>query len=202
MKIICIGRNYGAHAKELGNAVPEEPVFFMKPETALLDTGVFRIPAWSSNIHYELELVLRISKMCRDQEVHDPMEYIDRITLGIDLTARDLQDELKKKGLPWEKAKAFDGSAIVGSEFVAAPASLDELTFTLELNGIQVQSGRAKDMISSPPQLLTHVSRYITLLPGDLLFTGTPAGVGPISSGDHLVGRLDDRTLIDLRIAE
>jgi acylpyruvate hydrolase len=202
MKIICIGRNYGAHARELGNALPEEPVFFLKPETALLASGAaFTIPDWSGSIHYELELVLRVSRECRNEQVIDVNDFIDAITLGIDFTARDIQDELKQKGLPWEKAKAFDGSAAIGNGFLPVPTDLTSQTFLLELNGKIVQQGNVSEMIFSPAQLLTHVSRYITLMPGDLLFTGTPAGVGPVNKGDRLTGKLDGAKLLDLRIA-
>lgn len=201
MKIICIGRNYGAHAHELGNDVPDEPVFFLKPETAILPADVpFKIPSWSREIHYEIELVLRINRLCSGENVKKLAHFVDRINIGLDLTARDVQDQLKKKGLPWEKAKAFDGSAVLGDWFLHLPKDLDAISFSLEKNGTVVQQGSSKDMIFSFTELLTHVSRYITLEPDDLIFTGTPAGVGAVSPGDRLIGKLDGDPLIDLHI--
>ncbi len=201
MKIVCIGRNYAAHAKELGNAIPEEPVFFLKPETAILDRGAsFKIPAWSNNIHYELELVFRISRECRNAQVKDLSAYVDGVTIGLDLTARDVQDELKKKGLPWEKAKAFDGSAVIGDRFIELPKDISSIAFRLEKNGAIVQKATAADMIHSPAALIGHVSRFMTLERGDLLFTGTPAGVGKLEKGDRLVGYLDGYDQLKLAV--
>ena len=201
MKIVCIGRNYAAHAKELGNAVPDEPVFFLKPETAILPAGrPFRIPEWSAEIHYELELVFRISRECRNEKITDLSAYVDGITIGLDLTARDVQDELKKKGLPWEKAKAFDGSAVISDRFMDIPKDISSIAFRLEKNGSVVQQATAAEMIHFPAALIGYVSRFITLERGDLLFTGTPAGVGKILSGDHLIGKLNERSILELRV--
>lgn len=201
MKIICIGRNYGAHARELGNAIPEDPVFFLKPETAVHPPGnTFKIPEWAGNIHYELELVFRISRECKKVDVKELAAFVDGVTIGLDLTARDVQDDLKKKGLPWERAKAFDGSAVLGHAFIPIPSDSRNISFQLQLNNAIVQEGNSSQMIFFPEQLITHVSRYITLLPGDLLFTGTPAGVGPISPGDHLIGSLGTRPMLELQI--
>jgi 2-keto-4-pentenoate hydratase/2-oxohepta-3-ene-1,7-dioic acid hydratase in catechol pathway len=201
MKIVCIGRNYGAHAKELGNELPEEPVFFLKPEQALLSPGrEFQIPEWSKNIHYEIELVFRISQECHRTEVKEIRSYLDGVTVGLDLTARDVQDELKRKGLPWEKAKAFDGSAVIGPSFQPLPDDPERISFVLLRNGKEVQSATASEMIFSPARLLSYVSRYITLTKGDLLFTGTPAGVGTLESGDHLQGFLDGRQMFELSV--
>jgi acylpyruvate hydrolase len=201
MKIVCIGRNYREHAQELGNAVPSEPVFFLKPSTAVLPPGQsFRMPSWTNSIHYELELVLRISSTCRAMPAGQLRMHVDGIGLGLDLTARDVQDELKKKGLPWEKAKAFDGSAVLGNGFLPLPNDLDNLSFSLLRNGTTVQEGHASEMIFPPDALLAHVSRYITLEPGDLLFTGTPSGVGPILPGDHFTGLLGATSLLELHV--
>ena len=201
MKIVCIGRNYAAHAKELGNAIPEEPVFFLKPETAILDRDApFKIPVWSNNIHYELALVFRISRECRNAHVTDLSAYVDAVTIGLDLTARDIQDELKKKGLPWEKAKAFDGSAVIGDWFIELPQNISSIAFRLEKNGTIVQQATAAEMIHSPSQLIEYISRFITLEPGDLLFTGTPAGVGKLEKGDRLVGFLDGYDQLKLTV--
>ena len=201
MKIVCIGRNYRAHAKELGNAVPEEPVFFLKPETAILDRDTpFKIPDWSNNIQYELELIFQIKQTWSGQPVKKLSHVVDRYNIGLDLTARDVQDELKKKGLPWEKAKAFDGSAVIGDWFIELPKDLSSIHFKLEKNGNTVQEATAAEMIFSPAALIEHVSRFITLEEDDLLFTGTPAGVGPLEKGDHLVGWLDGYDQLKLQV--
>jgi acylpyruvate hydrolase len=201
MKIVCIGRNYGAHALELGNAIPKEPVFFMKPETAVLDhRAPFQIPSWSREIHYEVELLFRIHRVCRNENVTQLSKFVDRYNLGLDLTARDVQDRLKKQGLPWEKAKAFDGSAVIGDCWMELPADPDKIQFRLERNGSIVQQGVASDMLFPPAELLTHLSRYMTLEPGDIIFTGTPAGVGPLAPGDELVGFLDGVRHLELKV--
>lgn len=194
MKIFCIGRNYAEHARELNNEVPDEPVIFMKPETAVVRKNQpFFYPSFSSNIHYELELVLRIGKVGKHIEHRFAHRYIDSVTVGIDFTARDLQADLKSKGLPWERAKAFDGSALVGefvpySEFIPG----DPLHFHLELNGVEVQRGNSAQMIYSFAEIIAEISTFSTLKKGDLIFTGTPSGVGPIQIGDELVGYLND----------
>jgi 2-keto-4-pentenoate hydratase/2-oxohepta-3-ene-1,7-dioic acid hydratase in catechol pathway len=202
MKIICIGRNYVAHAKELGNEVPTEPVIFLKPSTAVLPLpGPFVIPSFSSDLHYECEIVLRISKKvsCID-EVEAALAY-DAMTVGIDFTARDVQQWLKDKGLPWEKAKAFDQSAIVGEwRFANEYKNKKDIHFCLYKNKELVQQGHTAAMINSFEAIISHVSLYFTLEPGDLIFTGTPAGVGPVEPGDQLEGFLEDDSLFDILI--
>lgn len=201
MKIICIGRNYVAHAQELGNEVPENPVIFMKPDTAVLKKGSdFYIPEFSDDVHYELEVVLKISKGGKYIQEENASKHYDEIGLGIDFTARDLQSKLKSKGLPWELAKGFDGSAVV-SDFVSKEKfDLKNLNFTLEKNQEQVQNGNTSLMLFSPEKIIAFVSQYFTLKAGDLIFTGTPEGVGKVSEGDILVGSLENQKMIDLRI--
>lgn len=197
MKIICVGRNYAAHARELGNEVPEEPVLFMKPSTALLAVGSdFCYPAFTKDLHYEAELVLRVSKL-GSRIVSGAMDYVDAITVGIDFTARDVQAELKKKGLPWEKAKAWDQAAILGN-WQAIPEG--EIHFSLKKNGEWVQRGSTDYMIFPFDTLIAHISQYFTLEPGDLIYTGTPAGVGPCVVGDVLEGYFEDQSVFSLII--
>lgn len=202
MKIICIGRNYADHAKEMKSEVPTEPVFFMKPDSAILQKGrPFFIPDFSNEIHYELEVVIRISRLGKNIEPQFAHRYYEEVTLGIDFTARDLQADCKKKGLPWEKAKAFDGSAPIGKWKKKEDLNMSEpLHFELLKNGEAVQKGSSADMIFSIDQLISHVSKYCTLKIGDILFTGTPAGVGPVAIGDELVGHLNGEQLLSLRI--
>lgn len=200
MKIFCVGRNYAEHAKELGNALPEAPVIFMKPDTALLAPGAkFAYPSFTSDLHYEIELVLRIGKTAKNIAAANALSCVDAITVGIDFTARDVQAGLKSKGLPWEKAKAWDNSAIIGNW---KPFSTDgaEILFSLTKNGQKAQSGTTQDMIYSFETLLEHISGYFTLSPGDLVYTGTPAGVGPCLPGDTLAGFLGDEKLFELAI--
>ena len=203
MKIICIGRNFAQHAKELGNAVPTEPVIFLKPETALILKGQpFFYPQHSQDVHYEVELVVRIERVGKHIEEQFAHRYYSSIGLGIDFTCRDIQSICKEKGLPWEKAKAFDQSAPVGREFIPL-VELDnakDIGFHLIKNGVEVQRGSSQDMIFSIDQLISEVSKYFTLKIGDLLFTGTPAGVGPVEIGDQLEGFIEDRKVLDLRI--
>lgn len=204
MKIFCVGRNYAEHAKELGNALPEAPVIFMKPDTALLAPGAkFEYPSFTSDLHYEIELVLRIGKTAKNIPAANALSCVDAITVGIDFTARDVQAGLKSKGLPWEKAKAWDNSAIVGEwKPFNAEANADggEILFSLTKNGQTAQSGTTQDMIYSFETLLEHISGYFTLSPGDLVYTGTPAGVGPCLPGDTLAGFLGDEKLFELAI--
>ena len=204
MKIFCVGRNYAEHAKELGNALPEAPVIFMKPDTALLAPGAkFEYPSFTSDLHYEIELVLRIGKTAKNISAANALSCVDAITVGIDFTARDVQAGLKSKGLPWEKAKAWDNSAIVGEwKPFNAEANADggEILFSLTKNGQKAQSGTTQDMIYSFETLLEHISGYFTLSPGDLVYTGTPAGVGPCLPGDTLAGFLGDEKLFELAI--
>lgn len=202
MKIICIGRNYADHAKEMNAPLPEAPVFFMKPDTALLQHGnPFYIPDFTQDLHYECELVVKIKKAGKYIPVEFAGDYYDEIGLGIDFTARDLQTKCKEKGLPWEMAKAFDNSAPMGSHFLnKKDLNLEDLTFTLHKNGALVQTGHTQDMIFTIDQLIAYVSQYITLKTGDLLFTGTPAGVGPVAIGDRLEGAIGEEKLLDLEI--
>lgn len=202
MKIFCVGRNYADHAKELKNEVPEEPVIFMKPKSALFQTGTpFYYPEFSNELHYELELVLKVCKNGRYIQERYADKYVNEITVGIDFTARDIQNELKKKGLPWEKAKAFDNSAVAGTW---KPLIENELTrpfqFHLLLNGQKVQDGNSAQMIFDFKTLIAHISQYFSLNIGDLIFTGTPAGVGECSVGDRLEGFLENEKRFDVEV--
>ena len=200
MKIICIGRNYVEHAKELGNEIPDKPVIFMKPDTAVLKGNDFYIPEFSNDVHYELEVVLRISKGGKYIQKENASKHYDVIGLGIDFTARDLQSELKSKGLPWELAKGFDGSAVVSDFFKKENYDLNNLNFSLLKNKEKVQDGNTKNMMFGFDDIIEFVSQYFTLRVGDLIFTGTPAGVGKVSENDVLEGFLESEKLIDLRI--
>ena len=203
MKIICIGRNYVAHAKELGNEIPTEPVIFMKPDSALLrNNDPFYIPDWSNDVHYELELVVRINRVGKSIERQFARRYYSEIGLGIDFTARDLQNTLREKGLPWEKSKAFDSSAAISSEFipVAELPNPDSIRFQLKINEKTVQDGDSAMMIFPIDELITQVSKYFTLKMGDLIYTGTPAGVGPVKTGDHIEGFLEGKKMFDFRV--
>ena len=200
MKIICVGRNYAAHAQELNNALSEKPLWFLKPDTALLkDNEPFYLPDFTKNLHYECEVVLRICKAGKHIGEAFADAYYDRISLGVDFTARDLQDEKKKNGHPWEEAKAFDGSAVVGRW-----EPLDKFPFpfrfSLEKNGETVQQGNTADMLFSPARVIAYVSQFITLKVGDLIYTGTPAGVGPVGISDTLTGKIGDETLFHFHI--
>ena len=189
MKIICIGRNYAKHAEELNNSIPQEPVVFLKPDTAvLLKKHPFFIPEHSNNVHHEIELVVKINRLGKHIETRFAHKYYNEIALGIDFTARDVQDDCKKKGLPWEKAKAFDGSAAVSNFFSleSLKKEINNIDFYLDINGKKVQEGNTKQMLFSVDQLISHVSKYFTLKTGDLIFTGTPAGVGPVQREDLL----------------
>lgn len=203
MKIICIGRNYVNHAKELNNPLPAEPLFFCKPASALLIRNrPFFYPDFSKNIHYETEIVVKICKVGRHIQEKFAGTYYQEIGIGLDLTARDLQDQCKKKGLPWEIAKAFDASAPV-SPFIRLDSigkNIQEVNFRLEKNGEPVQQGNTRDMIFTVNQLIAHVSRFMTLKTGDLLFTGTPAGVGPLQIGDELEAFIEDQKMLRCKI--
>jgi acylpyruvate hydrolase len=202
MKIICVGRNYVDHIKELSNDKPTDPVIFIKPDTALLDSSeAFYYPAFSKDVHYESELVFRIGKVGKNIESKFAHKYIDAIGLGIDFTARDIQSKLKEKGLPWEKAKAFNGSAFVSAMRSIVDADfLHPIDFQLLKNGIAVQEGNSDLMIWNIAELIADISQYFTLKTGDYIFTGTPAGVGPIQIGDTLSGFLQGNKLFDLAI--
>ncbi|MCH8546247.1 MAG: fumarylacetoacetate hydrolase family protein [Cryomorphaceae bacterium] len=203
MKIICIGRNYTAHAAELKNDIPDEPVVFLKPDTARLKSGeTFYIPSFTNDVHYEAELLVRINRMGKFIDEKFAHKYYNEVSVGIDFTARDLQSNLKSKGLPWERAKAFDGSAGIG-EWVSLDelnSPIDELTFSLEKNGERVQYGRASDMLFGVNALIANISRFITLKVGDVIFTGTPAGVSSVKRGDLLTCYLDGRQVFDCKI--
>ncbi|GEM62529.1 Homoprotocatechuate catabolism bifunctional isomerase/decarboxylase [compost metagenome] len=190
MKVIAIGRNYIDHAKELNNPIPKEPVVFMKPDTALLkDNKDFYYPDFSNDIHYEAEIVLRVCKEGKHISTKFAHTYFDAIGLGIDFTARDIQQKHKEKGLPWELAKSFDGSAVISTLIPKENlGDLKNLDFSLVKNTELVQQGNTKDMIFSYEDLIVYISKFITLRKGDLIYTGTPAGVGPVIIGDTLVG--------------
>lgn len=200
MKIICIGRNYREHAEELGNEVPEKPVIFMKPDTALLKGRDFYIPEFSQDIHYELEVVLKISRNGKYILKENASQYYHEIGLGIDFTARDLQSELKSKGLPWELAKGFDGSAAVSSFYSKSEFNLENLSFSLQKNKTVVQSGNTRDMMFSFDEIISFVSRFFTLRAGDLIFTGTPKGVAKIEENDLLEAWLENEKIMDITI--
>lgn len=202
MKIICIGRNYTEHARELNNAVPGNPVFFMKPDTALLAPGkTFYLPAFSQDIHYEIELVLRICKEGKNIGAEYAHRYFDSLTVGIDFTARDLQEQQKKAGLPWEPAKSFDNSAPVG-KFIELDKikNRNEIVFELHRNKTVVQSGNSSMMLFSFEQVISYVSGFVTLKKGDLIFTGTPKGVGQTKAGDLLEGFLEGQPLLAVSV--
>lgn len=202
MKIICVGRNYAAHAKELNNAVEEEPVIFLKPDTALLNNNQdFYLPDFSNDIHYEAEVVVKINKPGKHIDEKFANRYYDSVSVGVDFTARDLQSMLKAKGLPWERAKAFDGSAVIGSFLpLADVGNIADLDFSMNLNGQKVQSANTSEMVFSVDKVIAFVSRFITLKTGDLIYTGTPQGVGKVNLGDHLVGFLGDKELFNFKI--
>ena len=202
MKIICIGRNYVAHARELNNEVPETPVFYMKPDAAL-DTSnrPFFYPEFSSDVHHELEVVIRINRLGRSIEERYADRYYSELALGVDFTARDLQAEQKKKGLPWEIAKGFDYSAPVSEFFpVKKYGDIHKLSFRLDLNGKTVQDGNTSLMIFSFEKIIAYVSRFMTLKTGDLIFTGTPAGVGPVAINNRLEAYLEGDKLMDFPV--
>jgi len=202
MKIICIGRNYADHAKELKNDVPTEPVIFMKPKSALLlpDKPVY-YPEFTDDLHYECEVVVRINKNGKHIQEKFASKYYAEVTVGIDFTARDVQREQQKKGLPWEIAKGFDNSAAVGTfRPVSEVGNLNELPFQLKLNGETVQDGNTRDMIFNVDSIIAYASKYFTLNIGDLIFTGTPAGVGPVNVQDRLEGYLAGTKVLDVAI--
>jgi acylpyruvate hydrolase len=203
MKIICIGRNYADHAKELNNPVPKEPVFFLKPETAILPKrNPFYYPSFTNDLHHELEIVLRINKLGKNIGERFASTYYNAIGVGIDFTARDIQRNCKEKGLPWEKAKAFDNSAPLSHKFIQVSEfkDLGNINFKLDKNGETVQSGNTKDMLFSFDQIIAYVSQYFTLKIGDLIFTGTPAGVGPVQIGDKLECYIEDQLMLSFNV--
>lgn len=201
MKIICIGRNYADHAKEMNSPVPKEPIFFMKPDTALHRDTNFYLPDFTKDLQHEIEIVVRISKVGKNIEPQFAPGYYQEIGLGIDFTARDIQKHCKENGLPWEKAKAFDSSAVISSTFIdKSKIDLKNLNFSLTNNDIVVQRGNTRDMIFNIDLLLANVSRYITLKVGDLIYTGTPEGVASVHIGDKLAGYIEDQKVFDLNV--
>jgi len=203
MKIICIGRNYGDHARELNNEIPSEPVVFMKPDSALLrNNEAFYIPDFSNEVHYECELIVRINRLGKNIEKRFAHRYFDEVGLGIDFTARDLQRTLMDKGLPWEKSKGFDRSAVISSDFITVDELPDResIKFQLMKNGEVVQSGDSNFMLFTIEEIISEVSKYFTLKIGDLIYTGTPAGVGPVTAGDRLEGFLEGKKMFDFEI--
>lgn len=202
MKIICIGRNYADHVKELNNPLPDDLVFFMKPDTALLQKRLpFFYPDFSKDVHHEVEVVIRINKHGKHIEERFAHKYFDSVGIGIDFTARDVQKKCKEKGLPWEKAKAFDQSA-PASEMkpISEVGDINNLNFHLDINGKTVQKGNTRDMIYSCTQIVAEVSKYVMLKKGDLIFTGTPAGVGPVKIDDRIQAYLEGELLLDFNV--
>ncbi|MDG3583909.1 fumarylacetoacetate hydrolase family protein [Galbibacter pacificus] len=202
MKIICIGRNYTDHIKELENEKPADPVIFMKPDTALLKSNDnFYIPDFSKDVHYETEVLVKINKVGKHIDAKYAHKYYDEVGLGIDFTARDLQNKLKEKGLPWEKAKAFDNSAVVGSWVCKEEIpNINELDFSLLLNGKVAQKANTSLMLWKIDELISYISAYFTLKTGDILFTGTPAGVGKVKAGDCLEGFMNNAKMFDVKV--
>jgi 2-keto-4-pentenoate hydratase/2-oxohepta-3-ene-1,7-dioic acid hydratase in catechol pathway len=201
MKIICIGRNYAEHAKEMKSAVPTEPIFFMKPDVALLKEGDFYYPNFTKDLHFECEIVVKIDKVGKNIEEKFASKYYSEITLGIDFTARDLQSQCKEKGLPWEKAKAFDNSAPISSKWVKiTELDFEKTEFIFSQNGEVRQVGKTTDMLFSIDQLITYVSQFVTLKTGDLIYTGTPSGVGPVAIGDVLTATLNGEKMFEFKV--
>jgi len=202
MKIICVGRNYADHVTELGNSIPDEPVLFMKPKSALLQSHTpFYYPEFTNELHYECELVLRVCKNGKYIQAKHAGNYYDAVTVGIDFTARDVQDELKSKGLPWEKAKAFDNSAVVGKFITLTPDfNRKSIPFSLVKNNEKVQEANSSQMIFSIDRIIENISNYFSLNIGDLIFTGTPAGVGECVVGDVMEGFIDTQSLFTVEV--
>lgn len=202
MKIFCVGRNYAEHAKELGNAIPDEPVIFMKPKSALLQSHTpFYYPEFTNELHYECELVLRVSKNGKYIQEKFASKYYDAVTVGIDFTARDIQNELKKNGLPWEKAKAWDNSAVIG-KWVPFPnlKNKKDINFAFYKNKELVQQGNSSQMIHNFDYIVSYISNFFSVNIGDLIFTGTPAGVGEAVVGDELEGFMEDESVLQLEV--
>ena len=202
MKIFCIGRNYADHAKELNHEIPKVPVFFMKPDTAIIrNNKPFFLPAFSEDLHYEVEIVLKICRLGKNIDKKYAYRYYNEIGVGIDFTARDLQQEAIKSGNPWEIAKAFDGSAPI-SKFIKKDRlpDVNAINFQLDINGRTVQNGNTKDLIFSFDDIVEYISKFSTLKMGDLIFTGTPSGVGPVKIGDHLAASIEGNLMLDFFI--
>lgn len=202
MKIICIGRNYAEHAREMKAETPTEPVFFMKPETAIIKNGdPFFYPDFSKEVHHEVEIIIKVCKNGKNIQKQFANKYYNEVGIGIDFTARDLQAQCKAKGLPWEKAKAFDGSAPMGT-FVPLThfKNINDMSFKLEINGKTIQQGSTKDMIFSFDTIIEYVSKFVTLKMGDLIFTGTPEGVGPVKVGDKMEAFIENERLFSCEV--
>lgn len=201
MKIICIGRNYAKHIEELQNERPDEPVIFLKPDTALLKESPFVIPAFSQDVHHELEIIIKINRVGKYIDKKFAHKYWDEMSVGIDFTARDLQQKLKDKGLPWEKAKAFDGSAVIG-DFISKKifSSQESVNFELTKNNTTVQKGNTDHMLWKIDEIISYVSQYFTLKTGDIIFTGTPEGVAPVHPNDVLEGYLENVKLFTIQV--
>jgi len=201
MKIICIGRNYAKHIEELANEQPKNPVVFLKPDSAILaKKNPFFIPPFSNDIHYEVEILVKINKVGKHISSKFAHKYYDEIGLGIDFTARDVQTACKEKGLPWEKAKAFDGSAVMSEFYPKEQFDLDNLQFQLHKNGAVVQDGNTNAMLWKTDDLIAYVSQYFTLKKGDVIFTGTPAGVGKVEKNDVLTGTIEGKEVFKIKV--
>ncbi|SDL52355.1 2-keto-4-pentenoate hydratase/2-oxohepta-3-ene-1,7-dioic acid hydratase (catechol pathway) [Salinimicrobium catena] len=203
MKIICVGRNYTEHIAELENEKPTDPVLFMKPDTAiLLKKHPFFIPPFSDDVHYEVELLVRINRVGKHIQKKFAHKYYDQVGLGIDFTARDLQQKLKEKGLPWEKAKSFDGAAVIGEKWLDKQRfqDVDDINFSLQKNRNVVQKGNSSHMLWKIDELIEYISQYFTLKIGDVIFTGTPAGVGPVAIGDELTGFIEEEQVFSIQV--
>lgn len=200
MKIICIGRNYQEHAKEMGADIPQKPVFFMKPDTALLKENKFYYPSFTQDLHYECEIVVKISKTGKNIDERFAHKYYNEISLGIDFTARDLQGECKKNGLPWELAKSFDNSAPIAEKWLDISKVTLPIHFEFLQNNVLKQTSNSAEMLFSIEQIIAYVSKFITLKTGDLIYTGTPAGVGPVAIGDKLIGKIEGEQMFEFDV--
>ncbi len=202
MKIICIGRNYVNHAKELGNAVPKEPIFFLKPDTAILPKkNPFVYPSFTKDVHHEVEIVVRINRLGKHIEEKFAHKYYNEIGVGVDFTARDIQQQCKENGMPWEKAKAFDGSAPISPFYTLDNyKDVNNLNFSLQINGETQQAGNTKDMLFNIDSIIAYVSQFFTLKIGDLIFTGTPEGVGPVNINDKIDCFIEDKKLLSFNV--
>ena len=201
MKIICIGRNYAKHIEELANERPDNPVVFLKPDSAILpNKNPFFIPPFSNDVHYEVEVLIKINRVGKHIASRFAHKYYDEIGLGIDFTARDVQQQCKEKGLPWEKAKAFDGSAVIGNFYNKKDFNLENLSFQLLKNNEIVQDGNTQSMLWKIDELINYVSQYFTLKKGDIIFTGTPAGVGKVAENDVLLGKIEGLKAFEIRV--
>jgi len=200
MKIICIGRNYQEHAKEMGADIPQKPVFFMKPDTALLKENRFYYPSFTQDLHYECEIVVKISKTGKNIDERFAHKYYNEISLGIDFTARDLQGECKKNGLPWELAKSFDNSAPIAEKWLDISKVTLPIHFEFLQNNVLKQTSNSAEMLFSIEQIIAYVSKFITLKTGDLIYTGTPAGVGPVAIGDKLIGKIEGEQMFEFDV--